>query len=91
MVDAPTSELRRRFLSRKLVTLVSIAPRLEVNLPGVTRRASADHTTILEVDTAAVRVEQVISAALALGGVEDVTIEDPPMEEVVHEIYSQTV
>ena len=91
VVDAPTSELRRRFLSRKLVTLVSIAPRLEVNLPGVTRRASADHTTILEVDTAAVRVEQVISAALALGGVEDVTIEDPPMEEVVHEIYSQTV
>jgi hypothetical protein len=43
------------------------------------------------VDTGAVRVEQVISAALALGGVEDVTIEDPPLEEVVHEIYSQTV
>ena len=29
-----------------------------------------------------------IAAALALGGIEDVTIEDPPMEEVIHEIYA---
>ena len=66
-----------------------MAARLDVNLPGVTRRDSAEHTTILDVDTSMVRVEQVIAAALALGGVEDVTIEDPPMEEVVHEIYAQ--
>ena len=89
VVDQPTAELRRRFLGRKLVTLQSIAPRLDVDLPGVVRRESPDHTTLLDVDTTKVRVEQVIAAALALGGVEDVTIEDPPMEEVVQEIYAQ--
>ena len=56
--------------------------------PGDTRRRSEPHTTILEVDTGVVRVEQVVAQALALGGIEDVTIEDPPMEEVVHEIYA---
>jgi ABC-2 type transport system ATP-binding protein len=88
MVDSPTDQLRRRFLSRKLVTLQSAASTLALEMPGVTRRPSAPHATILEVDTAVARVEQVIAAALALGGIEDVTIEDPPMEEVVHEIYA---
>ena len=88
MVDSPTDQLRRRFLSRKLVTLQSAAATLDLAMPGVTRRPSAPHATILDVDTAVARVEQVIAAALALGGIEDVTIEDPPMEEVVHEIYA---
>ena len=91
VVDQPTSELRRRFIGRKLVTLQSIAPRLEFEMAGVTRRPSADHTTVLEVDTRQTRVEQVINAALALGGVEDITIEDPPMEEVIADIYAQGV
>jgi ABC-2 type transport system ATP-binding protein len=89
VVDQPTAELRRRFLGRKLVTLQSLAPQLNLELAGVTRRPSEDHTTILEVDTRQVRVEQVIAAALALGGVEDVTIEDTPMEEVIADIYAQ--
>lgn len=88
MVDQPTGELRRRFLARKLITLQSQAPSLALDMAGVSRRPSEPHTTVLEVDTAVVRVEQVIAAALALGGIEDVTIEDPPMEEVVHEIYA---
>jgi ABC-2 type transport system ATP-binding protein len=88
MVDQPTGELRRRFLGRKLITVQSQAPSVALDLPGVTRRPSDPHTTVLEVDTAVVRVEQVIAGALAQGGIEDVTIEDPPMEEVVHEIYA---
>jgi ABC-2 type transport system ATP-binding protein len=87
VLDRPTAELRR-FIARKLVTLQSQAPRLELKLPGVTRRPAEPHTTILEIDTRQARVDAVISAALALGGIEDVTVEDPPMEEVVHEIYA---
>jgi ABC-2 type transport system ATP-binding protein len=88
VVDQPVAELRRRFLGRKLITIQSAAPRLAVDLPGVTSRPGAAHTTILEVDTAQVRVEQVIAAALAHGGIDDVVIEDPPMEEVINEIYA---
>ena len=88
VLDQPTDQLRRRFIARKLVTLRSQSPTLALELPGVTRRASEPHTTVLEIDTRATRIEAVIAAALALGGIDDVTVEDPPMEEVIHEIYA---
>jgi ABC-2 type transport system ATP-binding protein len=88
VVDQPVAELRRRFLGRKVVTIQSAAPSVAVDLPGVSRRPSEAHTTILVVDSARTRIEQVIAAALAQGGIDDVAIEDPPMEEVIHEIYA---
>jgi ABC-2 type transport system ATP-binding protein len=88
VLDQPTDQLRRRFIARKLVTLQSQAATLPLDLPGVSRRPSEPHTTVLEIDTRQTRVDAVIAAALALGGIEDVTVEDPPMEEVIHEIYA---
>jgi len=90
VVDQPTDQLRRLFLGRKLVTLQSTAPRIVIDLPGIVVRPSVPHTSIFEVDTRLVRVEQVIAAALKDGGIEDITIEDPPMEEVVREIYASS-
>jgi ABC-2 type transport system ATP-binding protein len=88
VLDEATEGLRRRFFARKLVTLRSAAPTIVVDMPGVCSRASEPHTTILEIDTAVARVEAVVAAALAQGGIEDVSVEDPPMEEVVHVIYA---
>src|SRR5579872_4431952 len=88
VVDQPTDQLRRQFLARKVVTLQSVSPSIALDLPGVSRRPSEPHTTVLEIDTRQTRIEAVIGAALALGGIEDVTVEDPPMEEVIHEIYA---
>jgi ABC-2 type transport system ATP-binding protein len=88
VVDQPTEQLRRQFLARKLVTLRSIAPSIALDFTGVTRRPSEPHTSVFEVDTRVARVDEVIAKALAEGGIEDVTIEDPPMEEVVREIYA---
>ncbi|HSV04820.1 MAG TPA: ATP-binding cassette domain-containing protein [Phenylobacterium sp.] len=88
VVDQPTDQLRRTFLARKLIILRSQAPSLTIEMAGVAARPSEPHTTVLEVDTRAARIDQVIAKALALGGIDDITIEDPPMEEVVHEIYA---
>jgi ABC-2 type transport system ATP-binding protein len=90
VVDQPTAQLRRMFLGKKRVTLQSLAPRIVIDLPGVLVHPSAPHTQVLEVDTRRVRVEQVIAKALEAGGIEDITIEDPPMEEVVREIYASS-
>lgn len=88
VVDQPTDQLRRRFLGRKIITFQSAGQGVALDLPGVIRRPSAARATVLEVDTRVTRVEQVIAVALAQGGIEDVTIEDPPMEEVIHDIYA---
>ena len=88
VVDQPTDQLRRQFLASKLVTLQSAAPEIAIAMDGVARRPSEAHTSIFEVDTRIARVDAVIEAALAQGGIEDITIEDPPMEEVVRAIYA---
>ena len=88
VVDQPTDQLRRQFLAHKLVTLHAPSRTVEIDLPGVTRRPSEPHLAVFEIDTRKVRVEHVIAAALDGGGIEDITIEDPPMEEVVREIYA---
>jgi len=88
VLDQPTDQLRRRFIARKLVTLRSQSPTLTLEMPGVSRRPSEPHMTVLDIDTRETRIEAVVAAALALGGIDDVTVEDPPMEEVIHEIYA---
>jgi ABC-2 type transport system ATP-binding protein len=88
VIDQPTEELRRRFVGKKVVTIQSAAPELALDLDGVVRRSAEPHRTVLELESRRVRVEQVIAAALAHGGIEDITIEDPPMEEVIREIYA---
>jgi ABC-2 type transport system ATP-binding protein len=88
VVDQPTDQLRRQFLASKLVTLQSTAPEIAIVMAGVVRRPSEPHTSIFEVDARVARVDAVIEAALAQGGIEDITIEDPPMEEVVRAIYA---
>ncbi|HEV2652261.1 MAG TPA: ATP-binding cassette domain-containing protein [Rhizomicrobium sp.] len=87
VVDQPTDQLRRLFLGHRLVTLRSAKALADLNLPGAKRRVSEPHVAIYEVDTRVTRVDALVEAALAQGGIEDITIEDPPMEEVVRAIY----
>lgn len=70
------------------MTIRSVAPVVTLGLPGVTLRSSEPHQTLFEVDTGTLHVERLIEAALAIGGIEDITIEDPPMEEVIRDIYA---
>ncbi len=87
VVDQPTDQLRRLFLGHRLVTLRSAQPLADLDLPGVLRRTSEPHVAIYEIDTRITRVDALVEAALLKGGIEDITIEDPPMEEVVRAIF----
>jgi ABC-2 type transport system ATP-binding protein len=43
----------------------------------------------VQVDTSKQDIEEALTELIALGGVEDITITDPPMEEVIAHIYRQ--
>jgi ABC-2 type transport system ATP-binding protein len=88
VVDQPTDQLRRLYLARKRLTVLSTTPRAAPAMPGITQLASEPHRLVLDVDTGLARMEHVIAAVLDGGGVEDISIEDPPMEEVIREIYA---
>ncbi len=89
LLDQPVRELRRTYIRQKIVTLLTAEPRIELDLPGVTVRDRAPHRTVFEVDVSATPVERVVKAALELGRLRDLTVEDPPMEEIVKAIYAR--
>jgi ABC-2 type transport system ATP-binding protein len=88
LLDRPVGALRRSFIPRKRVSVVSEEVELSLDLPGVRRLPSAAHRTELEVDLRAIGVDKVVAAIVARARVLDLTVEDPPMEEIVTAIYA---
>ncbi len=89
LLDRPTAALRAGFIERKRVTVHSAADRVRLDLPGVRVVSQRPHCCELEVDLRANSVEQVVQALLQQTGLDDLSIEDPPMEEIVAAIYAR--
>ena len=71
------------------MTLLTASETVTIDLPGVTVTEQAPHRTVLEVDVSKTPVDAVVQAALRAGKLRDLTVEDPPMEEIVQAIYAQ--
>lgn len=85
--DDRVSALRRRYLRRKVIGLrlkeeIDALP----HMPGVAVLKAKGFGVKLEVDTDAQPIEHVM-AALGSLPIADITIEDPPMEEIIAAMY----
>lgn len=88
LFDDGTNRLRREFLQKKEIDLKLTAPwQNELNMPGVEVLKAKGFGMKLSVDTARLSIEKVVSGILARGGVEDITIQNVPMEEIIADIY----
>ncbi len=88
LLDRSIEALRKRFIPKKRVSVVTVEAELRVDVPGVRRLPSAAHRTELEVDLDVIGVERVVAAIVAGARVLDLSVEDPPMEEIVGAIYA---
>ena len=84
--DGTVDRLKRSVLTAKLVDLKLAGP-LVLDLPEVTVRHADRYSARLEVDTARTQVEAVVRAILQHNPVLDITISDPPLEEVITSLY----
>jgi ABC-2 type transport system ATP-binding protein len=92
ILDDSVSALKSRFLKRKVIGL-QLAERntsdAAQNLPpGVRLVAAQDYSLSFELDTAIAKVEMTLGQLTARHTVADITITDPPMEEIITAIYS---
>ena len=82
--------MRRQYLGSKILSVRFVAPPTPISLPGVTVLKATDYALKLEVDTQITPIELVMTHVLSAGSVADIAIEDPPLEEVIAHIYSQS-
>lgn len=87
--DAPVERLKREVLTYKTVRLkLRDGERLPETLPDGVKAAEAGPSAWrLSVDTAAASIEEVLAAFVGRCAIEDMTVEDPPMEDVIRTIY----
>jgi ABC-2 type transport system ATP-binding protein len=89
LVDQPLSRLRQAYLRRKLLTLQTAEADVVIELPGVTVVARQPHRLELHVDLDVLPVEQVVAYVMSRARLRDLTVGDPPMEDVIRELYGR--
>jgi ABC-2 type transport system ATP-binding protein len=89
VLDDKVSTVRRKFLSSKIIGARYEELPGEFNLKGVTVLKRSGYAIKLEVDTTLTNIDVVTAAILHAGRVADITIEDPPLEDVIAHIYGQ--
>lgn len=86
--DDRTSALKRQYLRRKVVDVRFVeALSGPFTLPGVTTLKQGTYGVKLEFDSRETAVERVIQQIISTKPCNDITITDPPLEEIIREIY----
>ena len=91
ILDTSVSLLRRRYLQHKIIDLKlqDPVPPEGFDLPGTTVLKTSTYGAKLQVDTTTTGIEAVISRLVGRYQVADITIEDPPLEQIIAAIYAQ--
>ena len=85
--DDEVTAMRRALMATKVIDVGLSQPRTRIDLPGVTVVEHTDSAMRLVVDTTAATVRSVLDALLDGPSVIDISVVDPPLEEVIARIY----
>ncbi len=91
VLDDSVNNMRRDYLGAKLLKVRfhdSIAP---VSIANVKVIGQTSHAIELEVNTKITPIQKVIDQIINIATVADITIEDPPLEDIIAHIYSSHV
>ena len=91
ILNTSVSTLRRQYLRHKIIDLKlhDPVPPEGITLPGATVLKTSTYGVKLQVNTGVTTMEAIISALVAHHKVADITIEDPPMEQIIAAIYGE--
>lgn len=89
VLDTRVSKLKRDHIHSKVVDLRLESDPGPLSLPGVRVLKASQYGLKLEVNTGEQSIDQVISYIAAHFTVVDITISDPPLEDVIRSIYTE--
>jgi ABC-2 type transport system ATP-binding protein len=86
--DDTLSAMRQSFLrNMKRISLKLLSPLAPIALPGVRVVRQDEYEVAVEIDTAQLPIEAAVNALMDGARVADVSIEDPPLEEIIAAMY----
>jgi ABC-2 type transport system ATP-binding protein len=89
VLDDKVSAMRRAYIGSKILEVKFGTPPGNLEMRGVHVLKRTEHALKLEINTSIAPIESVVTAVLRLAPVADISIEDPPLEEVIAHIYGQ--
>jgi ABC-2 type transport system ATP-binding protein len=90
ILDDTVPNMKRQYLQMKTINLKLRTEAKDIDLPGVTVVKRKGQGMKLLIDTEIQTIERVLGHIVNHCSIEDVTIEDPSMEEVITKIYQAT-
>lgn len=90
VLDSSIEKLRRDYLGKKLIELNFTKPQVVPLMEGVEILSQEDNVKYtLEVDTKLRPIGEVMTSLSGLGNVMDITINNPPMEDIIAAMYKE--
>jgi ABC-2 type transport system ATP-binding protein len=88
VIDESIADLRRRFIKKKYITLITREAQIEFTVPGCQVNSTDGHKTLLTVDLETIDVSRALAGLSKACEIRDLTVQDPPLEEVLRQIYT---
>lgn len=89
ILDTSTSYLKHNYLTTKIVNVRFAAPCPDLTLSQAEIIKHTEKGVKFRVDTKLVSIENVLSELFAQAHTADISVEEPPMEEIIRDIYGR--
>ena len=89
--DGSLGELRRTAMNRKQIEVLSSVEEFVMTDPRLTVANDGENRHIVTFDPTQIPIDQAVALVLATGSVIDITIGDPPLEEVIAKAFMEGV
>ncbi|HQJ41098.1 MAG TPA: hypothetical protein PK449_06040 [Exilispira sp.] len=81
--------LKYNFLGKKQISLKTEND-IDLNIQNINIVKRKDNAAKIDIDTKIVPIQNVINEILSKNNVMDISIDDPPLEEIISDIYKKT-
>lgn len=89
LLDKPIKSLKETYIQNRILTVSTKEKNVSLKIAGLTKIESEPHKTSFKVDITKTPMEAVLKQAMDKYHLRDIKIQDPPMEEVIQEIYKR--
>lgn len=88
VLDESVKSLKYNYLNQKIIDIKYMEP-IEINIPNIKVLKHKGYAAKVEVDSSICDIDNVIAELMKIGKVADITISEPPMEDIISHIYQQ--